>query len=229
MAHLITAHKGQDHVTSRNASQFNAGTLGPESYLLPVGNKLACTMINSNTLRVLNGMAQCCGYCWEVPGDYEEVNIDNGYPGLNRIDLVVAHIEIKPVELCELRVLKGEAVAGAPVEPEYIEGDLNNGAIVAEQPIASVELEGINVKEPVSKLVESHTIEGVYKDLSKQISDLRDSVSQQITGKWVARPGEISLVDWSLTTKGAQPYIQISVFTPDGKRYIGTLNMSAFS
>ncbi|WP_282209444.1 hypothetical protein, partial [Parvibacter caecicola] len=181
--HLITAHAGEPHISPENDARYNAGTLGPASYVLPTKSKMACTLIDSNTVRVLGGDAVCCGYRWAVAGDYAEVNIDNGIPGYNRVDLIVAHIETYPDYKCELRAIKGEETTGTAVVPGHIEGDLNAGDTVAEMPICSVAINGINPQEPKMLLQESHTIEGLYADLSKQIKDVRDSLSQTIISR----------------------------------------------
>lgn len=148
MAHLITSHKGADHVESKHAAHWNAGTLGNGCYVLPIGSKLACTMTDSNTLRVLFGVGSVCGYDWEIEGDYEEVDIDNGVPGYNRIDLLVARVETAPAEKVELKVYKGEETTGTPVQPGYVQGDLNDGDTVCEMPICTVRVTGINPQAP---------------------------------------------------------------------------------
>lgn len=158
MPHFVTSAQGRAHVTSANSAHLTAGTIGNGSYLLPLRSKMAATMIDSNTLRILAGDAVCCGRQWEIAGDYEEVNIDNGVPGYSRIDLVVAHIETAPQETLELRVIKGEETTGTPVVPGHIDGDLNDGDTVTEMPICSVRIDGINPQEPVSLLRELTTL-----------------------------------------------------------------------
>lgn len=230
---IVDSSTGQplDHVTSLNERRKTAGIVGPGTYLLPVRDMMECSMVDSNTLRIMGGDAITCGGHWEVKGDYCDLTIDNGTPGMKRIDVAVARLASAPGEDIVPVVIKGEESATNPVTPGHVVGDLNDGDTVTEVPICSVLIDGINPQEPVN-LIQQHLLmplNEVKEYIDTELGKLRDSVSQQITGKWVARPGEISLVDWSLTTKGAQPYIQISVFTPDDKRYIGTLNMSAFS
>ena len=171
MAHLITSHKGADHVESKHAAHWNAGTLGNGCYVLPIGSKLACTMTDSNTLRVLFGVGSVCGYDWEIEGDYEEVDIDNGIPGYNRIDLLVARIETAPQETIELKVYKGEETTGTPVVPGHVEGDLNDGDTVCEMPICSVRVNGINPQAPEMLAKESI-------DIMALLQELRDYKSQ---------------------------------------------------
>ena len=174
MAHLITSHKGADHVESKHAAHWNAGTLGNGCYVLPIGSKLACTMTDSNTLRVLFGVGSVCGYDWEIEGDYEEVDIDNGVPGYNRIDLLVARVETAPAEKVELRVYKGEETTGTPVQPGYVQGDLNDGDTVCEMPICSVRVNGINPQAPEMLAKESI-------DIMALLEELRDYKSQMQT------------------------------------------------
>lgn len=173
MAHLITSHKGADHVESKHAAHWNAGTLGNGCYVLPIGSKLACTMTDSNTLRVLFGVGSVCGYDWEIEGDYEEVDIDNGVPGYNRIDLLVARVETAPAEKVELKVYKGEETTGTPVVPGHVEGDLNDGDTVCEMPICSVRINGINPQAPEMLAKESI-------DIMALLEELRDYKSQTV-------------------------------------------------
>lgn len=188
MPHLVTSHQAADHVSSANDAHYNAGTIGNGSYLLPVRSLMASTMVDPNTLRILAGDAVCCGYRWEIEGDYEEVNIENGVPGYNRIDLVVAHIETKPEEKIELRVIKGEETTGIPVVPGHIDGDLNDGDTVTEMPVCSVRIDGINPQEPVSLLKELTTLDA----LKAECDEHWDSLS---------RPVKIVTIDFAIGCK----------------------------
>ena len=185
MAHLITSHKGADHVESKHAAHWNAGTLGNGCYVLPIGSKLACTMTDSNTLRVLFGVGSVCGYDWEIEGDYEEVDIDNGVPGYNRIDLLVARVETAPAEKVELKVYKGEETTGTPVQPGYVQGDLNDGDTVCEMPICTVRVTGINPQAPEMLAKESI-------DIMALLQELRDYKSQTV--------GTVKLADLAVTS-----------------------------
>ena len=185
MAHLITSHKGADHVESKHAAHWNAGTLGNGCYVLPIGSKLACTMTDSNTLRVLFGVGSVCGYDWEIDGDYEEVDIDNGVPGYNRIDLLVARVETAPAEKVELKVYKGEETTGEPVVPGHVEGDLNDADTVCEMPICSVRVNGINPQAPEMLAKESI-------DIMALLQELRDYKSQTV--------GTAKLADLAVTS-----------------------------
>lgn len=178
MPHFVTSAQGKAHVTSANAAHLTAGLLGNGCYVLPIGQKLACTMTDSNTLRVLFGVASVCGRQWEIEGDYEEVNIDNGVPGYNRTDLLVCRIETAPQETIALKVYKGEETTGTPVTPGHVEGDLNDGDTVCEMPICSVRINGINPQAPEMLVNESPTIVSVDANLAELLKAFQDYKSQ---------------------------------------------------
>ena len=184
--HFVTASQnGVKHVQSYNDAHYNAGTLGNGCYILPVRDKLQASMPDSNTVRILGGDFVVCGRHIAIDGGYEEVNIDNGIPGYNRIDLVVARVETAPSEKAELKVHKGEETTGTPVVPGHVEGDLNDGDTVCEMPICSVRINGINPQAPVMLAEESI-------DIMALVQELRDYKSQAINGG--------KLVDKSVTT-----------------------------
>lgn len=184
MPHFVTSAQGKAHVTSANAAHLTAGLLGNGCYVLPIGQKLACTMTDSNTLRVLFGVASVCGRQWEIEGDYEEVNIDNGVPGYNRVDLMVCRIETAPQETIELKVYKGDETTGTPVVPGHVEGDLNDGDTVCEMPICSVRVNGINPQAPEMLAKESIDIMALLQELrdyKSQAASESSSLSSRIT------------------------------------------------
>ena len=185
MPHFVTAAAGEPHVTSTDTAHYNAGTLGPGCYVLPLRDRMACTMVDSNTLRILAGDAVVCGRQWAIEGDYEELNIDNGVPGYNRIDLVVCRIEIGEKETIELKVYKGEETTGTPVVPGHVTGDLNDGDNVCEMPICSVRINGINPQAPEMLAKESI-------DIMALLQELRDYKSQTV--------GTVKLADLAVTS-----------------------------
>ena len=139
-------------------------------------------MPDSNTVRILGGDFVVCGRHIAIDGGYEEVNIDNGIPGYNRIDLVVARVETAPSEKAELKVYKGEETTGTPVVPGHVEGDLNDGDTVCEMPICSVRVNGINPQAPVMLAKESI-------DIMALLQELRDYKSQMLTAKGINDKG----------------------------------------
>lgn len=76
MAHLITSHKGADHVESKHAAHWNAGTLGNGCYVLPIRQQARLHHDRLQHPARAVGVGSVCGYDWEIEGDYEEVDID---------------------------------------------------------------------------------------------------------------------------------------------------------
>lgn len=212
MAHLVTSHQGEDHVTSANDAHLHAGQIGNGQYAFKGRGNFECSMINTNTLRIMSGDAQCNGYHWEIPGDYEEVTIENGSPGYKRIDLVVADITTAPKEECRIIVIKGEEIderVGEPTVPSHIEGDLRAGDTHVQVPICSVQLNGVNTDEPQ-----------MLMDVLVPYAEFRDSQSQaqsmqlEVTGDVLID----STHSWSTVRKGIE--------IPDGYRYGGLLGFA---
>ena len=190
MPHFVTSAQGKAHVTSANAAHLTAGLLGNGCYVLPLGQRLACTMTDSNTLRVLFGVASVCGRQWEIEGDYEEVNIDNGVPGYNRTDLLVCRIETAPQETIELKVYKGEETTGTPVVPGHVEGDLNDGDTVCEMPICSVRINGINPQAPIMLAEESIDIMALLQEFRDYKSQCPYGIGDLYITAKAGNPGE---------------------------------------
>lgn len=167
MPHLITSSKGTPHVTSANAAAINAAKYGDGQYVFAYGSNLAATMIDSNTMRILPGAACANGYDWAIDTAYEEVTIENGTPGMTRVDLVVAHVETAPVEKIELRVLRGAEVAssGTPVVPTWVEGNLAKGDTVTEQPLWKVTLNGVSVGTPEAMFEVAQSMQAAWDSI----------------------------------------------------------------
>ena len=53
---IITGHRGTSHVTSQNQRNVNMGMIGEESYILPVGGKLAATVTGGNEVTISDGV-----------------------------------------------------------------------------------------------------------------------------------------------------------------------------
>lgn len=159
MAHLVTSAQQTDHVTSANAAHFTAGSLTPGNYVLPVRGRMAVALVDANTVRISGGDAVCCGRHWEVEGDFEDVTIDNGTPGLKRIDLIVARIWTVPDENMEIAVIKGQETEGDPEVPNCENGDLLDGDTLVEVPICSVSIDGIVPASPVRLLEDLRTMD----------------------------------------------------------------------
>lgn len=209
MPHFVTSAQEEDHINSFNDAHYHASTYGPGVYVLSGGKQLAATMTDSNTIRILSGEGLVNGRFWEIEGDFEEYTIENGTPGFKRTDLVVCHIETAPQEKIDIRVLKGEETTGDPVMPVHIEGDLNDGDTVVEQPLWAVTLDGINPEEPMAQF-----------EVTPSFMEFRDSLSQSHvlwSGTWSSG---------SITVPGLSGYKLLAVESDGGTVMCATVSRS---
>lgn len=144
---IVTGMTGEPHITSDDDRALNLGIFGKDSYVLPVGDILKLEMVDVNTARISCGDIVMKGCHARIPaGDYEEVSIDNGTNGYNRIDLIVAQYERNAgVESVTLQVIKGTPSTGTAVQPDYTSGSIYWGTTKDCFPLYAITLSGINI------------------------------------------------------------------------------------
>ena len=150
MAHLITGAKGQAHITPKSDAVWHRGLMGVEGCILDFGEKLAPALVPSQptNIRILDGCGMMQGRFFEIEeGSYDTVAIPNGAQGYNRIDIVCAKITQNEngTQTFSWQVVQGTQTSGTPEPPTVAEGSLDDGDEFALMPIASVELEGVNI------------------------------------------------------------------------------------
>lgn len=152
---LVTGHAGRNHVDSEDVGAFYAGVVGKGRYALDVGENLAVTMSDANTVRIGTGLFVMDGRYVRVK-DAESVKVANGAQAAYRKDLVVCTYTRDPssgnVEDVAVSVLQGKAAAkesDAKV-PAFEKGDILNGDLKATVAIAEVDLAGLT---PTARLL----------------------------------------------------------------------------
>ncbi len=150
MGHLITGSAGTPHITPKNDAVIHRGMMGVESCILDYGEKLAPALIPSQptNIRILDGCGMMQGRFFEIEeGSYDTIAIPNGAQGYNRIDIVCAKITQNEngTQSFSWEVVQGTQTSGTPQPPTVAEGSLDDGDEFALMPIASVELEGVNI------------------------------------------------------------------------------------
>lgn len=166
----MTGKTGTPHVTSQQFRQLVESTVGQGSYILTSGENLEPELQTNNSLKIRSGMMSHHGNLSVVElGTYDEVTIQNGTQGMQRIDLVVNRYtrnEETGIEDNEWFVIMGTPAASDPVAPAYTEGNLQVGDLVDDCPVFEVHLDGINVTEVVKLL-----------DVTSDMSTLNASLS----------------------------------------------------
>ena len=142
---IVTGYRGEPHITSDDQQALNKGVIGDA--ILPIGEQLHAEMVTANTLRIHDGTAVMGGVEFRVdPGTYDDVSIDNGAQGMNRIDLVCARYQkdgSTGVESMSWAVVKGTPSSGTPSTPSYTTGDIIEGAADVYFPMYKVKLTGL--------------------------------------------------------------------------------------
>lgn len=144
---IITGTTGESHVTAEDDRALHAAAFGTGDYVLDVGSKFAATIETSNNIVLSDGELMKNGTHARIRfGETETVVIDNGTTGYNRIDLIVARYQKESgYESFNIAVIKGEMTAGIATAPAYTEGNILEGAEMAEMPLYAVELQGVNI------------------------------------------------------------------------------------
>lgn len=152
---LVTAHAGKNHVGSEDVGALYAGALGSGRFAFDVGEGLAVTMTDANTVRVGTGVFLMDGRQVRVK-EAESVKVANGSQGAFRRDLVIYTYKRDPsngnVEEGTWSVLQGTAAASEAEAkaPDYAAGNILDGDLTATVAVAEVSISGLT---PTARLL----------------------------------------------------------------------------
>lgn len=172
---LVTGYWGMEHVTAEQDADLNAGIIGSGNYVLNIGEKMRAEAVSANQVRIFDGIFMAYGrQCMLGDGEYEDITIENGTPGLMRNDMIVVKYkkdEESGKENATFAVLKGEtgSVAKDPVPNRQ---DIRSGAFESEVPMYRVKINGLAIE----KIEPLYSIPMTNDDLSKKTSDLDTKV-----------------------------------------------------
>lgn len=167
MVHLITGYAGTEHITSADDGSFNAAFFGEGQNVMQIGNQFSASIINNNTVRILDGDGLMYGRHFRIPKNtYEDVTIKTGEAGKNRIDIICVEYSKNAssgIESTAIKVIEGTPAVSA-VQPTPTNGNILNGATLNQMPLYKVEVEDVVLKK-VTKLF---TTIPTYKALAEQ-------------------------------------------------------------
>lgn len=145
--HLVTGYKGEEHIQSADQGSFNASFFGGGEYVMEAGNQFEASIMDNNTVRILDGDALMKGRHLRIePNTYADVSIQTGTAGVNRNDLIVFQYvkdSASGVEDSQIVVIKGTETEGTATDPEYTDGDILGGATFNQMPMYRVKVEGV--------------------------------------------------------------------------------------
>lgn len=168
MTHLVTGYAGYAHIKSADDGAFNASFFGDGQYVMESGNQFEGSIIDNNTVRILDGDGLMYGRHFRVePNTFENLTISTGTSGTSRIDLICMTYEKNAndeTERCYLQVIKGTETTGSPVIPAYTDGNILEGAAFNQMPLYKVIIKGVVLSEiePMFKTIPT------YKQLAER-------------------------------------------------------------
>lgn len=168
MAHLVTGYAGTAHIKSADDGAFNASFFGDGQYVMEVGNCFKGSILNNNTVRILDGNGLMYGRHFRIePNAYEDVTIATGTAGKNRCDLICAtysKTESTGIESLYLQVVKGTETTGTATLPKHTDGNILEGATFNQMPLYKVTINGV----VLSKLTPLFETIPTYKALAEK-------------------------------------------------------------
>lgn len=185
MAHLVTGYAGYAHVNSADEGAFNASFFGGGQYVMEFGNCFEGSIINNNTVRILDGDGLMYGRHFRIePNMHEDLAIETGTAGTSRIDLICMTYEKNANDETEkafLQVIKGTETSGTAVVPDYIDGNILEGATINQMPLYKVTIAGVVLKsiEPMFETLPSYEkLAAMYAERFESIcEELKESLS----------------------------------------------------
>lgn len=173
---LVTGYWGMEHITAEQDADLNAGIIGSGNYVLNIGEKMRAEAVSANQVRIFDGVFMAYGrQCILGDGEYEDVTIENGTPGLVRNDMIVVKYkkdEESGKENATFAVLKGET--GSVVkDPVPNRQDIRSGAFESEVPMYRVKINGLAIE----KIEPLFSIPMTNDDLSNKLDKLNDKAT----------------------------------------------------
>lgn len=148
--HIVTGKRTEDHITSVNAGNLNAGVVGTGSYILNVGKKAAAS-IGSGTVTIAEGTVVHNGRQIDIETPVT-LTVSPGSVGQKRNDLVVIRYtkDHDGIENAQLMILKGTPTVATPTDPSYNSGSILYGVSTSDMVLYRIQLDGVTIKPPIA-------------------------------------------------------------------------------
>jgi hypothetical protein len=124
-------------------------------------------MVDAKTVTILDGDLLMNGRHIRIRNaQHENLTIESGTSGYNRIDLIVVHYaNASGVESAELKVIKGTATTGTPTAPAYTTGNILEDATAAEYPLYQVTLSGTATPTLTALFEVKYGLPGIFNQI----------------------------------------------------------------
>lgn len=131
---IYTPATAEPHIYAEDDAQVHRALIGSSGITL-ADSKLACSVLNANTVRIASGLYSMQGYLLSVvSGTYQDLTVDSGSAGAYRHDLVIADFvrgSGSTADAFTFQILKGTnatSEAGA-ADPTIIQEDLTGETV----------------------------------------------------------------------------------------------------
>lgn len=173
---IVTGYTGSPHITSQQIRNINQGGFGTGTYVLPVGNQLACDVPAAMQIKISDGAVSLQGCVGENTSPIY-FGLTGGTTGQKRIDYVVAryHKDSSGVESMDIDIQTGTPVSGTPAPPAYVTGSIEAGDTTVEYPLWQINIDGLSIQS-VNRVA---SVINTQADLMASIA----GISPLLTGK----------------------------------------------
>lgn len=162
---IYTPPETEPHIHAEDDAMVHRILLGAESCIGNCDNKLACTKVNDNTVRLASGIFSNQGYMICVPGgETEDLTVASGTSGQYRRDYVVAEFVRGGGDTPDTHVFK--VIAGTPAAsegaanyPTLTQDDLTAGGSTRQEPLYGLLIQGTTLS---SNIVRIAPLSGTY-------------------------------------------------------------------
>lgn len=151
---IYTPDTETPHIFAEDDAQIHRALIGSSGITL-ADSRLACTIVNNNTVRLASGLYSMQGYMLSVQsGTTQDLTIDSGSAGAYRHDLIVADFVRgggNTADTFEFKVIKGTNAtsASAAVDPSITQDNLTTGGSHRQETVYRIIISGTEITEIV--------------------------------------------------------------------------------
>ena len=147
---IYTPDTATPHIYAEDDAQIHRALIGNSGITL-ADNQLACSVVNSNTVRLASGLYSMQGYMLSVqPGTTQDLTVDSGSAGAYRHDLVVAEFVRgggTTADAFVFKIVKGTnatSESGA-TDPALTQDNLITGGSVRQEALYRLSISGTEI------------------------------------------------------------------------------------
>jgi len=147
-----------------------------KSGICNIYQKLLCTKIDNNTVRLSSGVYSLSGYMVMVEnGTSEDFIIDSGTAGLKRNDLLVAEFVRNGlgsgIDILTFKIIKGTSVVGTASDPALIAQTISAEGVTRQEALYRIMIDGTNITSVVAVAQAIKSIDSLNNDKASKTQE----------------------------------------------------------